>query len=42
MGENPRYLEKRISAPRNGGLGEEGVLLLPVDREVNEMDLRQA
>lgn len=33
MGENPRDLEERISAPRDGGLGEEGDLLLPVDKE---------
>ena len=32
MGENLRDLEERISTPRDGGLGEEDVLLLPVDK----------
>lgn len=32
MGENPRDLEEKISAPRDGGLGEEDVLLLPMDK----------
>lgn len=32
MGENPRDLEERISGPRDGGLGGEDVLLLPMEK----------
>jgi len=32
MGENLRDLKESISAPRYGGLGEEDILLLLVDK----------
>lgn len=34
MGENPTEPEEKISTPRDGSLGEEDVLLLPMDKGI--------